>query len=99
MNKIIVLGTMEGYEKLNRVYSIDGISPTIETMQGGADNHISCVRSRMSEYKIKANNQKGYELCKAGGCLMPFTRRADRAEGASSNKGTFAQHYKRELKS
>ena len=35
MNKIIVLGTMEGYEKINRVYSIKGLSPVIETAQGG----------------------------------------------------------------
>lgn len=35
MNQIIIIGNLGGYEKLNRVYSPDGICPTIDTASGG----------------------------------------------------------------
>lgn len=36
-NKIIVLGRLDikGQDQIKRVYSINGISPTLSTMQGG----------------------------------------------------------------
>jgi hypothetical protein len=36
MNELIMLGCMEGnFEIINRVYSTDGIAPTINTCGGG----------------------------------------------------------------
>ena len=36
MNELILLGCLEGnFELINRVYSVDGIAPTINTCGGG----------------------------------------------------------------
>lgn len=38
MQEVIVIGRMEGYEIINRVYDENGISPTLNTCQGGGMN-------------------------------------------------------------
>ena len=57
--KCVVVGTtnISKYESSNRIYSQEGISPTIKTMQGG---------NLQPKVAIKENTKKGYEVATEG---------------------------------
>lgn len=57
--KCIVVGTtsISKYESSNRIYSPKGISPTIQTMQGG---------NLQPKVAVKENTKKGYEVATEG---------------------------------
>ena len=65
MSELIMLGCMEGsFEIVNRVYSTEGIAPTINTCGGGGREPKILT---METVNIKQNTKQGYIECEVGG--------------------------------
>lgn len=70
--RIIVIGRMDHtidntLESANRVYSVDGISPTIPTCCGGGHEPKILEEKQMETVKIRQATKDGYAECEIGG--------------------------------
>lgn len=80
-NELLCVGTLEGsFEAVNRVYSENGIAPTVNTMQGGGREPKILVKDtpqkrffRQAVETLESND------CKEGDMINAFNKTVDRS--------------------
>lgn len=58
MTELIIIGNMEGYEVINRVYSPEGLAPTLGASHGGGGNS-KLILVEFKNERINTNRKNG----------------------------------------